>query len=143
MNPNSLVHLRKLLLPSSRSHWSATEPRNKTRTTASTHTQRKHTRQGCWQHKPVRPVSETGRTAPVGLSLTKAGKNRSDRLGKPVRPILSRNSPKTPNTSKAFPHLNKRSHGAVKTSLFKDLSRQPTGRNRSDRFGKPVRPVLA
>jgi hypothetical protein len=48
MNPNSLVHLRKLLLPSSRSHWGATEPRNKTRTTASTHTQRKLTRQGCW-----------------------------------------------------------------------------------------------
>jgi hypothetical protein len=27
--------------------------------------------------------------------------------------------------------------------LLKDLSRQPTGRNRSDRFGKQVRPVLA
>jgi hypothetical protein len=27
--------------------------------------------------------------------------------------------------------------------LLKGLSRQPTGRNRSDRFGKPVRPVLA
>jgi hypothetical protein len=54
---------------------------------------------------------------------------------------LSRNSPKTPNASKAFPHLNKRSHGAAKTSLLKNLSRQPTGRSRSDRFGKPVRPV--
>jgi hypothetical protein len=73
MNPNSLVHLRKLLLPSSRSHWSATEPRNKTQTTASTHTQLKQTQQGCWQHKPVRPVPETGRTASVGLSLTQAG----------------------------------------------------------------------
>jgi hypothetical protein len=27
--------------------------------------------------------------------------------------------------------------------LFKNLSRQTTGRNRSDRFGKPVRPVFA
>jgi hypothetical protein len=79
MNPNSLVHLRKLLLPSSRSHWSATEPRSKTQPTASTHTQRNHTRHGCWQPKPVRPVSETGQTASVGLSLTQAGK--------PVRPV--------------------------------------------------------
>jgi hypothetical protein len=63
------------------------------------------------------------------------------RQGKPVRPILSRNSPNTPNTSKAFPHLNKWSHRAAKTSLLKDLPRQPTGRNRSDRLGKPVRPV--
>jgi hypothetical protein len=69
--------------------------------------------------------------------------NRSDRFGKPVRPILSRNSPKTQNTSRAFPHLNKRSHGTTETSLLRNTSRQPTGRNRSDRFGKPVRPVFA
>jgi hypothetical protein len=37
------------------------------------HTQRKHTRHGCWQPKPVRPVSETDQTASVGLSLTQAG----------------------------------------------------------------------
>jgi hypothetical protein len=55
MNPISLVHLRKLLLPSSRSHRSATEPRSKTQPTATAHTQRKHTRHGCWQPKPVRP----------------------------------------------------------------------------------------
>jgi hypothetical protein len=73
MNPNSLVHLRKLLLPSSRSHWSATEPRSKTQPTVSTHTQRNHTRHDCWQPKPVRPVSETGQTASLGLSLTQAG----------------------------------------------------------------------
>jgi hypothetical protein len=48
MNPISLVHLRKLLLPSLRSHWSATEPRSKTQPTATAHTQRKHTRHGCW-----------------------------------------------------------------------------------------------
>jgi hypothetical protein len=56
---------------------------------------------------------------------------------------LSRNSPKTQNTSRAFPHLNKRSHGATESSLLKSPSQQPIGRNRSDRFGKPVRPVFA
>jgi hypothetical protein len=56
---------------------------------------------------------------------------------------LSRNSPKTQNTSRAFPQLKKRSHSTTKTSLLKNPSRQPTGRNRSDRFGEPVRPVLA
>jgi hypothetical protein len=56
---------------------------------------------------------------------------------------LSRNSPTTQNTSRAFPHLNKRSYSATETSLLKNPSRQPTGRNRSDWFGKPVRPVLA
>jgi hypothetical protein len=78
--------------------------------------------------KPVRPLL---------LDLA------SRRQGKPVRPILSRNSPKTQNTSRAFPHLNKRSHGTTETSLLKNTSRQPTGRNRSDWFGKPVRPVFA
>jgi hypothetical protein len=73
MNPISLVRLRKLLLPSSRSHWSATESRSKTQPTATSHTQRKHTRHGYWQPKPVRLVSETGQTASVGLSLTQAG----------------------------------------------------------------------
>jgi hypothetical protein len=87
MNPISLVHLRKLLLTSPRSHWSATKPRSKTQPTTTAHTQRKHTRQGCWQLKPVRSVSEIGQTASVGLSLTQAGEtgqtglaNRSDRL---------------------------------------------------------------
>jgi hypothetical protein len=76
--------------------------------------------------------------------LPHAGRgNRSDRFGKPVRPTLSRNSPKTQNTSRAFPHLNKRSRSATETSLLINPSRQPIGRNRSNRFGKPVRPVLA
>jgi hypothetical protein len=70
MNPISLVHLCKLLLPSSRSDLSATEPMSKTQPTATAHTQRKHTRHGYWQPKPVRPISETGQTASVGLSLT-------------------------------------------------------------------------
>jgi hypothetical protein len=49
----------------------------------------------------------------------------------------------TQNTSKAFPHLNERRHGTTETSLLKNPSRQPTRRNRSDRFGKPVTPVFA
>jgi hypothetical protein len=56
---------------------------------------------------------------------------------------LSRTSPKTQNTSRAFPHLNQRSHGTTAISLLKTPSRQPTRRNRLDRFGKPVRPVFA
>jgi hypothetical protein len=67
--------------------------------------------------------------------------------GKPVRPVWqsgqSRTSPMTQNTSIAFPHQNNRSHGTTETSLLKNSSRQPTGQNRSDRFGKPVRPVFA
>jgi hypothetical protein len=72
MNPISLVRLRKLLLPSPRSHWSATGPRSKTQPTATRNTERKPTRPSCWQPKPVRPVSETGQTASVGLSLQQA-----------------------------------------------------------------------
>jgi hypothetical protein len=50
--------------------------------------------------------------------------------------------PETQNTSRAFPPLNKRSHITTETPLLKNPSRQPRGLNRSDRFGKPVRPVL-
>jgi hypothetical protein len=59
---------------------------------------------------------------------------------------LSRNSPNLPetqNTSRAFSPLNKRSHSTTETPLLKNPSRQPTRQNRSDRFGKSVRPVLA
>jgi hypothetical protein len=108
--------------------------------------QRKHARHGCWQPKPVRPVAETGQTASVGLSLTQTGEtgqtglaNRSDRLC----PETPQKSLETQKTSRAFPHLNKRSHSTTETPLLKNPSQQPTGRNRSDRFGKPVRPVLA
>jgi hypothetical protein len=94
MNPISLVRLHKLLLPSPRSHWSATGPRSKTQPTATWHTQRKPTRPSCWHLKPVRPISETSQTASVGLSLSTSRWNRLDQFGKPVRPVLSRNSPK-------------------------------------------------
>jgi hypothetical protein len=56
---------------------------------------------------------------------------------------LSKNSPKTQNTSRPFPHLNKRSHSTTETSLLENASRQPTRRNRSDRFWKQVKPVFA
>jgi hypothetical protein len=39
--------------------------------------------------------------------------------------------------------LNKNSHSTTRTFSLKTSSRQPTGLNRSDWFGKPVRPVLA
>jgi hypothetical protein len=146
MNPISLVHLHKLLLPSPRSHWSATGPRSKTQLATTQHMQRKHTRHNCWNLKPVRPVSETDQTAYVGLSLTQIGEtgqtglaNRSDRFC----PETPQNTSETQNTSRAFPPLNKRSHSATETPLLKNPSRQPTWRNWSDRFGKLVRPVLA
>jgi hypothetical protein len=95
-----------------------------------------------------------------------AGKqNQSGRFLKPVRPTLwdlasqqaggtsqagfVQEPPKTPsrpklpqNASRTSPPLNKKSHSTTETFLLKNPSRQPTGLNRSDRFGKPVRPVL-
>jgi hypothetical protein len=145
MNPISLVHLHRLLLPSPHNHLSPTGPRSKTQPATTQHMQWKLTRHSCWNLKPVRPVFETGQTASVGLSLTQTREtsqtglvNRSDRFCLETL----QNSPKTQNTSRAIPPLNKRSHNATKISLLKNPSRQPAGRNRSDRFGKPVRPVL-
>jgi hypothetical protein len=76
-----------------------------------------------WQGKPVRPVWQTGQ---VG-SVQKLPKNPSER--KPA--------------SRTSPPSNKNSHSTTETSLLRNSSRQPTGLNRSDWFGKPVRPVLA
>jgi hypothetical protein len=102
MNLISLVHLRKHLLPSSRSHWSATEPRSKTQPTtiAQTHSGNTHdttagspTRSG-WFLKPVRPLL---------LDLA------SRRQGKPVRPVWQsgqtdfvENLPKDPEHMKSL-----------------------------------------
>jgi hypothetical protein len=138
MNPISLVRLHRLLLPSPRNHWSAAGPRSKTQPTATRHTQQKLTRHSCWYLKPIRPVSETGQAASVGLSLSICKENRSDRFGKPVRPVLSGTSPKhlrDQNTSRTFHPLNKRSHRTTETLLLKNPSWRPTGL-------KPVRPVL-
>jgi hypothetical protein len=72
MNAKLLEHLRKLLLPNPRSHWSATGPRRKVQPTAAQNTQRKTTRNCCWQPKPVRPASWD-----LAIHMQ----------GKPVRPI--------------------------------------------------------
>jgi hypothetical protein len=80
MNPNSLMHLRKLLLPRSRSHWSATEPRSKTQPTAST-----HTRSGTTHDTAAGSPNRSGRfLKPVRLLLLDIA---SRRQGKPVRPV--------------------------------------------------------
>jgi hypothetical protein len=105
--------------------------------------QRKHTRHGCWQPEPVRSVSETGQTASVGLSLTRAGETGQTGLGNRSDRLCPKPPQRPQTTSRAFPHQNKRSHGTTETSLLKNTSRQPTGRNQSDRFGKPVRPVFS
>jgi hypothetical protein len=93
--------------------------------------------------KPVRPVSETGQTASVGLSLKQAGEtgqtglaNRSDQLC-PETP----QRPKTPQ--EPFHIWTKEAIAQQRLPCSKNPSRQPTGRKRSDRFGKPVRPVSA
>jgi hypothetical protein len=121
------VHLCKLLLPSSRSHCSATEPRSKTQPTATAHTQRKHTRHGCWRPKLIRPVSETGQTASVGLSLTRAGETgqtglaiRSDRLC-PEPP----QRPKTPQ--EPFPFRTKEAMAQQRLPCSKTLLDSPQG----------------
>jgi hypothetical protein len=74
------------------------------------------------QGKPVRPVWQTGQAG----SVQKLPKNPFER--KPA--------------SRTSPPLNKNSHSTTGTSLLKNSSRQPTGLNWSDQFGKSVRPVL-
>jgi hypothetical protein len=145
MNPISLMRLHRLLFPSPHSHWSATGPRSKTHPTTTRHTQWKHTRPSCWHLKPVRPVFETGQTASFGLSLSQAGETGPTNLiNQSVRFCLETPQKylRDQNTSRTFPFLNKRSHSTTETVLLKNSSRQPTGINRSDRFWKPVRPVL-
>jgi hypothetical protein len=44
--------------------------------------------------------------------------------------------------SRTSPPLNKNSHSTTKTFSLKNSSQQPTGLNRSDRFGKPIKPIL-
>jgi hypothetical protein len=57
-------------------------------------------------------------------------------------PELAENPSETKATSRTSPPLNKKSHSTTETFLLKNTSRQPTGLNRSDRLGKPVKPVL-
>jgi hypothetical protein len=134
------VYIHKLLLPSPCSHWSGTGPRSKTQPTTTKHTQPKHTRYGCWQPQPVRPISETGQTASVGLSLTQAGETGQTGLANRSHRFFPKAPPKH---LKSLPSLNRRSHSTTETLLLKNSSWQPIGLNRSDWFGKPVRPVFA
>jgi hypothetical protein len=87
--------------------------------------------------KPVRPLL---------LDLA------SHRQGKPVRPVWQigqagsvQKLPKDPSerkpTSRTSSLLNKNNHSTTRTSLLRNSSRQPIGLNRSDQFGKPVRPI--
>jgi hypothetical protein len=75
------------------------------------------------QGKPVIPVWQTGQAG----SVQKLPKN-----------LLGENLPQEPLLL-----LNKNSHSATGTSLLRNSSGQPIGLNRSYRFGKPVRSVLA
>jgi hypothetical protein len=80
---------------------------------------------------------------PKYITNTHTGRGyRSDRFSKPVRPVLSRNLPKTlPRENlPQEPLLLGTRIVIVQQGL--PCSRQLTGPNRSDRFGKPVRPVL-
>jgi hypothetical protein len=130
MNPISLVRLHMLFLPSPRGHWSAIGHRSKTHPIATRHTQRKHTRPSYWHLKPVRPVSEIGQTASVGLSLPQAGEtgqtgliNGSCRfcLETPQKHLRDQNTPRT------FPPLNKRRHSTIEAPLLKTLHDSPQG----------------
>jgi hypothetical protein len=134
MNPNSLVHLRKLLLPSSRSHWSATEPRSKTQPTAST-----HTCSGTTHDTAAGSPNRSGRflkpVRPLLLDLA------SHKQGKPVRPVRQTGQTdsvqKLPEDSKHLKILSTSEQTkpwAAKTSLLKYLSRQL-----KDRYGEPER----
>jgi hypothetical protein len=134
MNPISLMRLHRLLLPSPRSHWSATGPRSKTQPTATRHTQWKHTRHSCWHLKPVRPLlwdlasHQAGETGQTILA------NWSGRFC----PELPKNPSERKNASRTSPPLKKNSHSTTETFSLKNSSQQPTRLNRSDRFGKPI-----
>jgi hypothetical protein len=97
------------------------------------------------QPKLVRPVLKPVRSLLLDLA--------SHRQGKPVRPVCQTSQagsvkklPKDPSErkpiSRTSPPLNKNNHSTTETFLLRNSSRQPTGLNRSDRFGKPIRPVL-
>jgi hypothetical protein len=116
MNPVSLMHLQMLLLPSPRSHWSATGPRSKTQQSNTRNTQRKTTRALAARVKLVRPVSKTGHTGFARLSQPPTHQNQSKR---------------TRTLAKLGPELL-----LPKEDLFQEDLLQTTP------LTKPVRPVL-
>jgi hypothetical protein len=149
MNPISLIRLHKPLLPNPRSHWSATGPRSKTQPTS--------TRNAQWKNNMTQLLADkTGQAGFRSWSDRHSGTLPLNRQGKPVRPVWQtgqtgfvRELPKTPSrpklpqySSRTSPPVNKKSHSTTETFLLKNTSGQPTGLNRSDWFGKLVRPVF-
>jgi hypothetical protein len=124
MNPISLMHLQTLLLPSPRSHWSATGPMSKTQPINTRNTQRKITRALAARVKPVRPVLQTGHTG----FAQKTPEEQQDQ--KP--------SKRTPNTTKLGQgnFLGKEQHACQKSSGTATVTRtgQTCFPNRSDQF---------
>jgi hypothetical protein len=98
------MHFHTLLLPSPRSHWSATGPSSKTQQSNTRKTQRKTTRSLAVGVKPVRPVLQTGHTGFAQKTL----KEQQDQ--KP--------SKRTPNAMKLGPgnFLGKEQHAYQKSS---------------------------
>jgi hypothetical protein len=90
MNPISLMHLHKLLLPSPCSHSSATGPRSKTQPSNTRNTQRKTTRALAARVKPVRPLCQTGHTGFARLSQPPTHQNPSNLFPKPVTLVSPR-----------------------------------------------------
>jgi hypothetical protein len=107
--------------------------------------QNKH---NCWKPKPIRPVSETGQIDSLDLSLSQAGE--------PIRPVWQTGQagfvqeiPKDlqdQNTTKPPQGPSRLRTGKAiawrKFSCPTTLHDSPLRPNRSDRFEKPVRPVL-
>jgi hypothetical protein len=87
-----------------------------------------------WFLKPVRPTL-------WDLASQQAGETNQAGSVQEI-PETPRDPELPQNTTRTFPPLNKKSHSTTETLFLKNPSRQPTRLNRSDRFGKPVRPVL-
>jgi hypothetical protein len=122
-----------LLLPSSRSHWSATEPRSKTQPTAST------TRSGTTHDTAAGSSNRSGRfLKPVRLLLLDLA---SRRQGKPVRPVRQTGQTdsvqKLPKDTKHLKNLS--TSEQTKPWSSKDfLAQRPFS---TAHRAKPVRPV--
>jgi hypothetical protein len=146
MNPISLVHLHKL---SCQVH-AATGVLLDLGARASQ--QPRNTRSGNTHDTVAGSPNRSGRFSKlVRLLLLDLA---SHRQGKLVRPVWQpghagsiQKLPKDPSerkpASRTSPPLNKNNHSTTGTFLLKNSSRQPTWLNRSDQFGKPIRPILS
>jgi hypothetical protein len=105
-----------------------------------THNGKQH-EHNSWNLKLVRPVSETGQTDSLGLSLSQAGEtgqaglaNRPGRFC-PGNPQKTNETKPEQNHLKNLSNLNRKSHSLKETCLSKIPLDNPLG-------AKPVRPVL-